>query len=123
MTAQRDLFHFSKFEAKDALKASKLIKSIPGLKLLASALPDRPECAPEGVYRRVLHGKLLLVIPRAFGKAHERNLLRRRLRSIYYEEKLYLRPIISMIICYKQAQTLSFEQLRTFLIENLADAS
>ena len=111
MAAPRDLFHFTKREAKDALKASKLVKSIPGLKLLRA------------LDQSVLHGKMLVVIPRAFGKAHERNLLRRRLRSIFYEEKLYVRPIISICICYKQAQQLSFEQLKTFLIENIGDAS
>ena len=107
MTALRDLFNFSKIQAKEALKASKLVKKIPGLKLLAAPDPS------------LLHGKLLVVLPRAFGKAHDRNLLRRRLRSIYYEEKLYMRPIVSIIIGYKEAQELSFSQIKTFLVENL----
>ena len=111
MAAQRDLFRFSKSGAKDALKASKLRKQIPGLKLLQAPVPS------------LLHGKLLIVIPRAFGKAHDRNLLRRRMRSIFYEEKLYSRPIISIIICYSEAQNLSFEQIKTFLLENIGDAS
>ena len=111
MAAPLDLFTFTKSEAKDALKASKLRKSIPGLKLLQAPDPS------------LLHGKLLVVIPRAFGKAHDRNLLRRRLRSIYFEEKLYVRPIITIAICYKEAQKLTFAELKTFLIENISDAS
>ena len=111
MTAPRDLFSFSQKETKDALKASKLHKKIPGLKLLRASDPS------------LLHGKLLIVIPRAFGKAHDRNLLRRRARSIYYEEKLYSQPFVWILICYSEAQNLSFEQLKTFLIENITDAS
>ena len=111
MSVPRDLFNFSKRTAKDAIKASKVVKKIPGLKLLQAPDPS------------LLHGKLLVVIPRAFGKAHDRNLLRRRLHAIYFEEKLYLRPIISIVICYKEAQLLTFSDLKTFLIENIGDAS
>ena len=109
MTAPRDLFNFSKMQAKAALAASKLVTKIPGLKLLQAPDPS------------LLHGKLLVVIPRAFGKAHERNLLRRRLRAIYYEENLYKKAVISMVICYKEAQNLTFSDLKTFLIENIGE--
>ncbi len=111
MTAVRDLFNFSKKQAKDALAASKLVTKIPGLKLLQAPDPS------------LLHGKLLVIIPRAFGKAHERNLLRRRLRAIYYEEGLQERALVSVIICYKEAQSLSFSSIKKFLMENIPNAS
>lgn len=61
------------------------------------------------------HGKLLIVTPRKTGSAPKRNLLRRRLKAIYYQEKLYTIAAIGIIILYDHATTLSFDELKTFL--------
>ena len=103
MSNFRNYFRFKPSEAKSALKRAHLLKSIPGLKLL------------QACDRSLLHGKLLIIIPRAFGSAPERNLLRRRLKAIYYEEKLFEVPIVVIAICYKQAQKLSFNEIKPFL--------
>ncbi len=65
------------------------------------------------------HGKLLIVIPRKAGKAHERNLIKRRIKAIYYEEKLYEKSIISIILVREEATKISFEELKKFLVKNL----
>ena len=38
------------------------------------------------------YAKILIVTPKKIGSAPVRNLLKRRLKSIFYEEKLYERP-------------------------------
>jgi len=67
----------------------------------------------------LLHGKILIVIPRKAGKAHERNLIKRRIKAIYYEEKLYAKPIVSIVLVRKEATKINFEDLKKFLVKNL----
>jgi ribonuclease P protein component len=64
-------------------------------------------------------GKILIIIPAKTGKAHDRNLIKRRIKAIFYEQKLYEKPIISIIFAYKPALNLTFEQLKDFLTKNI----
>jgi ribonuclease P protein component len=108
MVKFRQLFSFQQKEIDAAFKNSKPKGSIAGLKLLISQPSSKPQ-----------HGKLLIITPKASGKANQRNLLRRRIKSIYYEEKLYTKPIIAILLVYKEAPKLSFEELKNFLSKNL----
>ena len=108
----KKLFNFSKSEIDKAFQNSSLVDQILGLKLLASSQIKEQESPQK-------HGKLLVVIPGKAGKAHERNLIKRRVKAIYYEEKLYQKPIISILLVYKQAKELNFDELKKFLIKNL----
>ena len=65
-------------------------------------------------------GKLLIVTPRSCGKANQRNLFRRRVKSIFYSNKLYLYPVNSVLIAYKNAMMHDFDHLQEFLIKNFA---
>lgn len=76
--------------------------TIRGFKLLAS-------------HEHSEHGKLLIVLPRASGKAHDRNRLRRQLRSIFYEHQLYANKTVWILLVRKEAMKLDFAQLTTFL--------
>lgn len=58
------------------------------------------------------HARLLIVTPRKVGNAPERNKLKRRLRAIFYEEKLFLGLYDMGVIARKQAIVLSFAQLK-----------
>ena len=107
----KSLFSFKKKEIDKAFSNSSFQASCLGLKLLKSSITKE--------LNEEKHGKLLIVIPKAFGKAHERNLMRRRLRSIFYEEKLYQKPITWIIICYKESKKMDFDQLKNFMIKNL----
>jgi ribonuclease P protein component len=98
----RQLFAFKKNEVKASFEAATLFYSKPGLKLLKA-----PSIAP--------HGKLLIVLPRKFGKAHERNLIRRQLKAIFYEEQLYKQPVVWLLILYFEAKKLDFPALKKFL--------
>ncbi len=57
-------------------------------------------------------GKLLLVVPKQYGNAPERNLIKRRLKSIFREEKLYEKPSIIAFILRASAKKLSFNDLK-----------
>lgn len=83
---------------------------MPGFKLLQSKIeqPDHTNM-----------GKLLIVISRKVGNAVERNKLRRQIKSIFFEEKLYVKPKKSILIVYKEAKDLSFDQIKKFLVKNL----
>ncbi len=94
-----------------AFKHTRLKKYFGGLKLVyAPASCSSPDLA---------HGKLLVVTPRACGKAHDRNRIKRQLRSIFYEEKLYTTPLLWIIFVRKDAMKLDFAALKKFLTTTL----
>jgi ribonuclease P protein component len=68
-------------------------------------------CAPKlGV-----SAKLLIVTPRASGNAVQRNLIRRRLKHIFYQERLFEHQYSGIVFVRKEAQKLSFEQLKELI--------
>ena len=68
-------------------------------------------------------GKILIIIPKKSGKAFQRNLIKRRLKAIFYEEKLFETPSIYIIFVYKTAIELDFQDLKNFLVKNLKACS
>ena len=110
MVKFRQLFSFGKKEIEQAFKLTSLKQKFDGLKLLQAPLQKTTE--PK-------YGKLLIVIPAKSGKAPERNLTRRQLKAIFFEEKLYKKPTISILIIYKSAMQFSFDELKSFLVKNL----
>jgi len=61
-------------------------------------------------------GRVLIIASRKVGNAPERNLVRRRIKSIFYEEKLFQQGFDFVVIVYKKAVTLPFEQLKDLLL-------
>jgi ribonuclease P protein component len=61
-------------------------------------------------------GRVLIIASRKVGNAPERNVVRRRIKSIFYEEKLFERAFDCVVIVYKKAVTLPFEQLKDLLL-------
>jgi len=61
-------------------------------------------------------GRVLIIASRKVGNAPERNLVRRRIKSIFYEEKLFDRTFDCVVIVYKKAVSLPFEQLKELLL-------
>ncbi|HLJ30979.1 MAG TPA: ribonuclease P protein component, partial [Candidatus Babeliales bacterium] len=62
------------------------------------------------------YARILIVLARAVGNAPERNLLRRRIKAIFYEEKLFAGNVDYVVIVYKKMVTLPFDQLRILLV-------
>ena len=110
MSKNQDFFHFSQNEVDLTFEHTKLVNQIDGLKLLQAPL--------QAISKDLKYGKILIIISQKVGKAHERNLLRRRIKSIFQEEKLYKKSIISILLTYKPATRLSFEQIKEFLVQS-----
>jgi len=60
-------------------------------------------------------GRILVITSGKIGKAHKRNLIRRRLKSIFYEEKLYKNRLDCIVIVKKEGLNLDFKQLKEIL--------
>jgi ribonuclease P protein component len=61
-------------------------------------------------------GRVLIIASRKVGNAPERNLIRRRIKSIFYEEKLFMHDFDCVVIVYKKMVSLSFDQLKNLLL-------
>ncbi len=107
------LFNFSRSEVAHLFSKAKLKKKSLGLKLLQAPLSlltlSQTDLQDSS---HLVHGKLLVVIPKKFGNACLRNRFRRRVKAIFYESKLYLHPVESVLIVYAQAQAFSFDQIK-----------
>jgi ribonuclease P protein component len=104
MVKFKALFSFTKVEVKRAFSLSKLVRRGDGLKLLSAPV--------EG---GAAHGKLLIVIPKKTGKASKRNRIRRQIKNIFFNHKLHEKNKIFVLILYKEALELSFQELERFL--------
>lgn len=62
--------------------------------------------------------RVLIIIPKKFGTAPQRNRLRRQIKAIFYEEKLYTKPYNLIIIASSQAQMLPFAVLKQVLLDS-----
>lgn len=100
----RSLFSFSKLEVNHAFKNARKVAQIKGFTLLQAPLFNKEM------------GSILIIIPRKAGKAHDRNKLRRQIREIFYKEKLYEKPVTSILLVYEHAKNLSFDEIKNFLI-------
>ena len=105
----RNLFRFAQKEVSFTFDHILDKKYYRGLKLLKATLAD-------DVYT---HGKLLVITPRAAGKAHERNLIRRQIKNIYYQEKCYESPYAWIIIVTNKATKIPFDALKKFLVTTI----
>jgi ribonuclease P protein component len=60
--------------------------------------------------------RILIIASRKVGNAPERNLIRRRIKSIFYEEKLFERNFDCVIIAQKKLIELPFDQLKDLIL-------
>lgn len=61
-------------------------------------------------------GRVLVVVSRAVGNAPERNLIRRRIKAIFYEEKLFTYDFDCVVIAQKKMVSLSFDQIKKIIV-------
>lgn len=66
--------------------------------------------------RQADFGRILIITSRKVGNAPERNLIRRRIKSIFYEEKLYERTVDCAIIAQKKLVELTFAELKALIL-------
>ena len=60
-------------------------------------------------------GRILIITPKKIGSAPQRNLIRRRLKALYYEELHYTHGYDIVIYCRKGSAELSFQALKEIL--------
>lgn len=65
------------------------------------------------------HGRILIVTPRHSGNSVARNKIRRQLKAIFYQEKLFQAGLDSAIIISKHAMKLNFDELKKMLTSAL----
>lgn len=106
----RDISLFTKAEIQALLKNSRVIYRHPGLDIRAAKASHA-------------FGKILIITPKKMGNAPERNRIRRRLKAIFYEEKLYNYCYDIAIFCKKEANSLSFFQLKAIITDSIKSLS
>lgn len=102
----RSLFSLTKDEIAQAFRQARLFCSQRGLKILQAPLQLNNESADDN------HGKMLVITPKKSGKAHDRNKIKRQLKALFYEEKLYETKSIFIVLVYKNAMSLSFDDIK-----------
>lgn len=66
--------------------------------------------------RQQSFGRVLIIASRKVGNAPERNLVRRRIKAIFYEEKLFEFASDCAVIVSKKAVSLSFLELKDLIL-------
>lgn len=101
----RQITLFTKKEIAQFIRSSRLISRQPELDIRVAR-----ESTPHAL------GRILIVTPKRVGTAPQRNLVRRRLKAIFYQEKLYKYPYIFLVFCKKQVTLLTFIELKILLL-------
>lgn len=68
------------------------------------------------------HGRLLVIASAKYGNSPTRNLLRRRLKAIFHEEKLFERGLDCIVIARPTGKLYEFDDLKKLLLEALTTA-
>ena len=95
---------FSKKEISQFFASAQRVLKHPGLTILMA-----PKSAATG--------RLLIVTPRKIGNAPKRNKIRRRLKALFYEEKLSEGSFDCACIMRKEGTILSFSELKDLLLK------
>lgn len=104
----RELTRFKKKEIDDLFKRSKRLGSNQGLTIL-------------GGKSAFSYGKILVIIPKTVGSAPIRNQIKRRLKTIFYEQRFYQRGLDAIILVRKQGARYSYGTLLTFMQQCFTD--
>lgn len=105
----RRITHFTRREIELLFAAAKRVIYSPFLDI---------RCAP--AQQEI--GRVLVVASRRVGSAVERNLLKRRIRSIFYEKELYKTSFDWVILARPSITTRSFSDLKALLLRAHATA-
>ncbi len=122
MNITKKLFSFRKKEVAFFFAHSRIQVVASGLKLYALRshdfwLKEFPDS------HNAEFGKILIITPGRSGNACERNLFRRRVKAIYYEEKLYLNKGIFALYAFREGTACDYLTLKNFLAKTLSQPS
>lgn len=74
------------------------------------------------VRKKYSMGRILAIIPARIAPAHLRNTIRRRLKAIFYEEKLFNLGFDFIVIMKTKGLHLSFTQLKELILHGIQHA-
>lgn len=98
--------HFSAKELSILFKKARRVLTHPGLHVLVA-----PTKNP--------HGRILVVTSRKIGNAPTRNRIRRRLKAIFYEERLFEKQVDCIVIVKPGGAQLDYNNLKELLTSTL----
>lgn len=104
--ASKNLSKFSKKELDSFFKQAKRVYKDQAFTILTHSTKED-------------FARVLIAVPKKYGNAPERNLIKRRLKSIFREEKLYEKPYDVAFIIRPCAQKFSFEDLKKLCLKSL----
>ncbi len=103
MKPGKKLSSFTRQEVSELFTRARAKVKMPGLRILrAPAMANL--------------GRILIVIPRKVGTAPERNLIRRRIKTIFRERKLYLSGYDCVALVGVECKKITFDELTRLLI-------
>lgn len=99
---------FTIAEIKSLFKSSKSVFRHPGLDISRSNSLSQ-------------FARVLIITPRKMGNSPFRNLIKRRIRSIFYQEELFKDGKDIIIFCKKDIGQLSYNDLKKYIIGSIRD--
>ena len=103
MSAPRELTRFTQHEIDYAFKNARRALAQPGIHILLA--PKQKEL-----------GRILVIASRKTGNAPHRNKLKRQIRSIFNENKLFEQPF-DCIVIFKSSAEFLFDDLKTYMLK------
>ena len=100
----KNISSFSKSEVKQFFKSARCVLRNPGLTVLYNPSTNS-------------FGRVLVVTARKVGTSPERNLIRRRIKAIFYENALYEKKYDVVFLIRKPAVSLSFDELKACVLK------
>ena len=104
MALLKKLSSFKKIEIQKLFKTAQTKVSVPGI--IIKAAPKQAEIA-----------RMLAVTPKKMGNAPQRNLMRRRLKAIFYEQQLFAKSSDFLIFVSNEALAIPFATLQELMIK------
>ncbi len=68
-------------------------------------------------------GRILIIVPKKIGNAPTRNKIRRQIKSLFYENKLYQKDFDWIILVKKSIKHLTFAKLQDLLLPLMSNQS
>lgn len=96
---------FKESEVKEIIRKAKRVLRHPGLDVLLNPAPEINN-----------FGRILVITSRKVGNATERNLIRRRIKSIFYQEKLYEQKVDYICFIKPGGCLLTFDELKSIIL-------
>lgn len=112
----KSLFSFQASEVDHLFSIARPTLKTPGLTVLGGKNDEKSQSN---------HGKMLIITSRKSGRAVERNLLRRRLKHLFYTHKWFEHKTSFIVITYRQVHQFSYDELEllfTKMMKNVISA-